>query len=143
MRIFFAGPLTVLENPELTKDFYIKLANVAKEAGHETFLAFLNGTDPVKNPEVSPTAVYQIDIKELENSDLMVAYVGESSTGTGIEVEHAKEIGVPVVLLFEEDKKVSRMLRGSPIIKKEIVFTTVEDCLTQFRDFLDEFVKLV
>ncbi len=136
MRIFIAGPLTDLADPQGTREFYKKLAEVVREMGHEPFLAYLNGTDPLLNPEVKPEVVYQIDTKELEKSDLMVAYIGQPSPGTGIEVEYAKELGIPVVILYENGKKVSRMLRGSPIIKKEIVFSSESDCLCQFRTFL-------
>jgi 2'-deoxynucleoside 5'-phosphate N-hydrolase len=141
MRIFFAGPLTDLKNPDSTKEFYKKLAQVAADEGHEYFLAFLNGTDPIKNPDVSPNTVYSVDTAELEKSDLLVAYVGEPSTGTGIEVEYANNNNIPVVLLYESSKKVSRMLLGSPIVKKEIVYKNEADCLDQFRIFLQQFSK--
>ncbi len=139
MRIFFAGPLTDLKNPEATKEFYKKLAQVATEEGHDYYLAFLSGTDPIKNPDVPPETVYRTDTAEIDKSDLLVAYVGEPSTGTGIEVEHANENNIPVVLLYEAENKVTRMLRGSPIVKKEIVYATEADCLDQFRRFLREF----
>ncbi|MFZ5845176.1 MAG: nucleoside 2-deoxyribosyltransferase [Patescibacteria group bacterium] len=138
MRIFFAGPLTELKNPDKTKAFYKRLAGVTNENGFDYFWAFLNGTDPILNPEVPPADVYQRDITQLSQSDLMVAYVGEPSTGTGIEIEYAKNKGIPVYLLYEKGKKISRMLRGCPAVKKEIVFTDEDDALTQFAAALKE-----
>lgn len=136
MRIYIGGPLTNLQHPEQTKSFYKNLATVAVKNGHESYLAFLNGTDPVANPEITPRDVYARDIAELDKSDLMVAYVGEPSTGTGLEIEHAHQKGIPVYLLYEKGKKISRMLRGCPAVKKEIVFTDESDALIQFEKLL-------
>jgi len=136
MRIFFAGPLTNLPNPEQTKAFYVKLAECAKTLGFEYFWAFLSGTDPIKNPDVLPIEVYKRDIMELDKSDLMVAYMGEPSTGTGIEIEHANETGKPIIILYEKTKKVSRMLRGCPAVKKEIAYESEDDAIRQLTAYL-------
>lgn len=136
MRIFFAGPLTDLKDPETTKAFYRRLADVAKSNGYDYFWAFLNGTDPVLNPDVLPADVYQADIKQLSLSDIMVAYMGEPSTGTGIEIEYAHRHHIPVYILYEKGRRISRMLRGCPAVKKEIIFTSPEDALRQFDTLL-------
>lgn len=136
MRIFFAGPLTDLKDPEATKAFYSKLAEVARANDFDYFLAFLNGTDPVANPDVTPRDVYERDIAQLEKSDVMVAYVGEPSTGTGLEIEHAYTKTIPVYLLYEKGKKISRMLRGCPAVKKELIFENESDALSQFTSLL-------
>lgn len=136
MRIFFAGPLTDLQSPEKTKAFYNQLATVAKELGYEYFWAFLNGTDPIKNPDVPPSDVYHRDIEQLDNSDMMIAYMGEPSTGTGMEIEHAHQTNKPIVILYEKEKHISRMLLGCPGIVKKIVFSSEEDALSQLKTFL-------
>ncbi len=139
MRIFFAGPLTNLANPDKTKAFYRQLEDVARARGCTYFWAFRHGTDPVANPGVTPRDVYERDISELEKSDLMIAYVGEPSTGTGLEIEHARIKNIPVYLLYEKNKKISRMLRGCPAVKKELVFTSQDDALSQFDTLLKKF----
>lgn len=131
MRIFFAGPLTDLAHPEATKAFYLKLADVATKNNVQWFWAFMNGTDPIKNPQVSAHDVYVRDTTELEKSDIMVAYVGEPSTGTGLEIEHAYSKGIPVYLLYEKGKRISRMLRGCPAIKQELIYVNESDALAQ------------
>ncbi len=138
MRIFFAGPLTDLKNPVKTKAFYRRLAAVAQKNGFDYFWAFLKGTDPIKNPDVSPTEVYKIDTHQLTHSDLMVAYMGEPSTGTGIEIEYAHRQNIPVYILYEKGKRISRMLRGCPAVKKELIFTSEEDALKQFDTLLKQ-----
>jgi 2'-deoxynucleoside 5'-phosphate N-hydrolase len=141
MRIFFAGPLTDLANPEQTKKFYKKMADVAQENGFDYYWAFMRGTDPELNPDVSPSRVFQIDTYELEESDLMIAYVGEPSVGTGEEIEFAREHRIPVYLLFEKDKKISRMLLGTPNLKGTIEFSSEEDALSQLDTLLKSLEK--
>lgn len=129
MRIFFGGPLTDLTNPDQTKLFYRRLAEVAQKNGFDYFWAFLNGTDPIKNPDVTPQKVYMTDLAELAKSDFMIAYIGEPTTGTGQEIEFAREHNIPVYLMFEKDKQISRMVLGSPNVKGEIAFTSQDDAL--------------
>lgn len=136
MKIFFAGSLTDLKDPRTTKAFYIKMARVAEQLGYTYFWAFLHGTDPIENPDVLSVDVYKQDITALDGSDMMVAYVGEPSTGTGIEIEHAYHTQKPVVILYEKGRGVSRMLRGCPAITKEIVFTSEEDACSQLKAYL-------
>lgn len=136
MRIFFAGSLTDLKNPEKTKAFYVRMADIAKEMGFEYFWAFLSGTDPIKDPEVLAADVYHQDIGALDRSDMMVAYVGEPSTGTGIEIEHAHQTNKPIVIMYEQGKHMSRMLLGCPGIVKQIVFSSEEDALNQLKTCL-------
>lgn len=136
MKIFFGGPLTDLSNPTKTKKFYKKLADIASNSGVDWFWAFMNGTDPVVNPNVPPADVYHLDINQLAKSTIMVAYVGEPSTGTGIEIEYAHDHGIPVVLLYPRHKKISRMLRGCPGIIKEIVYKDDLDAFSQLNAFL-------
>ena len=136
MRIFFAGPLTDLKNPRATKAFYVKLAEAAKQNGFDYFWAFLNGTDPINNPDVPASKVYEVDMMQLVKSDVLVAYVGEPSTGTGLEIEYAYNHHIPVYLLYEKGKRISRMLRGCPAIKSELIFTDEPDALYQFEALL-------
>ena len=141
MRIFFSGPLTNLKNPDSTKAFYEKLDAVSRTLGFDTFWAYKNGMDPVKNPEVTPQEVYARDIKALDESDIMVSYMGEPSTGTGIEIEHANKTGKPVIILYEKSAHVSRMMRGCPAVKKEIVFETEDDAIKQLEAYLSSMEK--
>jgi 2'-deoxynucleoside 5'-phosphate N-hydrolase len=143
MRIFFGGPLTDLKNPEVTKKLYIKMSEVAIKNGYDYFWAFLNGTDPVKNPDVPAPIVYETDLNELANSDLLIAYLGEPTTGTGQEIEYAKEHNIPLYLLYEKGVHVSRMVLGSPNLKGTIEFSSHEDALGQLNMLLQNLKKNV
>lgn len=141
MRIFFAGPLTDLKNPNKTKGFYLKLARIAQKTGFDYFWAFQHGTDPNVERKISAQEVYKRDSTQLLKSNIMVAYIGEPSPGVGVEVEIAHTHDIPVCILYEKDRWTSRMLRGCPSIRKEIVFTSEKDCLEQFQKFLQDLQK--
>lgn len=136
MRIFFAGALTNLKDYKKTEAFYVKLAKVVQECGFEYFWAFLNGTDPNIERVHTPKEVYKKDTDNLAISDLMVAYIGKPSLGTGVEIEYANTHHIPVVVLYEKDNWTSRMARGCPSVKKEIVFTSEEDACSQLKAYL-------
>jgi nucleoside 2-deoxyribosyltransferase len=136
MRIFFAGPLTNLQNPEATKKWYRDMAGIANKNGFECFWAFLSGTDPVKDPGVDPDYIYEKDLRELGKSNIMIAYIGEPSTGTGQELEYAKEHDIPIYLVYEKNKPVSRMVIGNPEVKGVIEFTDFDDALSQLDKLL-------
>jgi nucleoside 2-deoxyribosyltransferase len=136
MRIFFAGPLTNLSNAKEIKEWYQQMADVATKNGFESFWAFLSGTDPVKDPNVEPDYIYEKDLKELENSNFMIAYIGEPSTGTGQEIEYAREHNIPIYLIYEKNKPVSRMVIGNPAVDGVIEFTDYQDALTQLDTLL-------
>lgn len=141
MRIFFAGPLTDLKEKDKTKAFYKKLANIAEKNDYLYFWAFLNGTDPDLNPEIPPADVFKRDLYELGKSDVMVAYVGEPSTGTGQEIEFALSNHIPVYLLYEKGKQITRMVLGSPNIAGRIEFIDETDALEQFDALLQKLKK--
>lgn len=141
MRIFFGGPLTELKDKEATKHFYVHMAEVAQKNNIDCFWAFLKGTDPVKNPDVPSSHVYTTDLAQLQKSDVMISYIGEPTTGTGQEIEYARSQGIPVYLLYEKGKKISRMVKGSPNIKGSIEFTTHNEALQKLDELLEGLKK--
>ena len=49
----------------------------------------------------------------------------------GAEIEIAHQCGVPVILLYEGGKRISRMARGSPAVAEEVIFTDFKDALAK------------
>ena len=141
MKIFFGGPLTNLKDPTKTKAFYQKMGDVAPANSCEYFWAFQRGTDPEENPDVPPGRIYELDTENLGKSDVMIAFVGEPSIGTGLEIEHARVQNIPVYLLYQKDDHVCRMVRGSPIVKGELIYSSEEDALSQLAGLLRNLTK--
>ncbi len=117
------------------------MAEVAKRNDAECFWAFLHGTDPQEDPNVPASAVYESDLEALEKSDVMIVYLGEPTTGTGQEMEYAKEHGIPIYMVYEKGKFISRMAKGSPNVKGSIIFSSQKDALTKLDILLDGLKK--
>jgi hypothetical protein len=101
--------------------FYELLAEVVESAGLRAYLPH-RVTDPVTSPNLDPRAVYDIDRAHVTGSRVVVAYGGIPSFGVGIEVELAREHGIPVILVVERDRTVSRLLLGNPAVVEVVRF---------------------
>ena len=118
---YVSGALTVLEDGARTRLFYELLAEVVGSAGLRAYLPH-RVTDPATTAHLDPRAVYDIDRAHVTGSRVVVAYAGIPSFGVGIEVELAREHGIPVVLVVERDRTVSRLLLGNPAVVEVVRF---------------------
>jgi len=84
-------------------------------------------TDPVHNPDVEDTAVYEIDRDRVLNSDLVIHLCHEPSTGAGEELGFASDALIPIVLISHSSTRVSRMITGMPAYKVHITYDEPED----------------
>ena len=57
---------------------------------------------------------------------VVIAYAGIPSFGVGIEVELAREHGVPVILVAERERPVSRLLLGNPAVVEVVRFADLD-----------------
>lgn len=122
---YVSGALTSLENGARTRLFYELLAEVVGTAGLRAYLPH-RVTDPETAAHLDPRAVYDIDRAHVTGSRVVVAYAGIPSFGVGIEVELAREHGIPVVLVVERDRTVSRLLLGNPAVVEVVRFADLD-----------------
>jgi hypothetical protein len=122
---YVSGALTSLEDGARTRLFYQLLAEVVEAAGLRAYLPH-RVSDPVAAADLDPRAVYEIDRAHVTGSRVMVAYAGIPSFGVGIEVELAREHGVPVILVVERDRTVSRLLLGNPAVVEVVRFADLD-----------------
>jgi nucleoside 2-deoxyribosyltransferase len=134
-KVFISGALTGIENPDIIKANYERLGQLCEELGAVAYRPWRN-TDPVAHPHVSAREVYEVDRYHVSTADLVIAYVGIPSLGTGQEIEIAREHDVPVLLLYERGKPLSRITRGSPNIIGEIRFDDFGEALHQLEAIL-------
>ena len=120
IRVYLSVPLTGVPRLENKKVFYEKIGEVCEKAGMQVFFPYKH-TDPVCNLSLSPRQVYTLDRCNLAEADLVIAYTGLPSLGVGSEIQLADVHGIPVWLLYEKGRPVSRMVRGNPAVKAEIV----------------------
>ncbi len=122
---YVSGALTSLEDGARTRLFYELLAEIVESAGLRAYLPH-RVTDPVTSPNLDPRAVYDIDRAHVTGSRVVVAYAGIPSFGVGTEVELAREHGIPVVLVVERDRTVSRLLLGNPAVVEVVRFADLD-----------------
>ena len=135
--IYVSGALTGIENPERIKAFYETIGSLCEEIGFEAYVPHIN-TDPINNPDISPRQVFETDKSQVTASDLVIAYVGYPSFGVGMELAYAETNSIPIILLYEKGKEISRFPRGIPTVIVEIQFKDYEDALTQLKSVLEQ-----
>lgn len=134
-KIYVSGALTNVENPAETKTLYEKIGLLCEEVGFQAYVPHLY-TDPVNNPDITPREVFDKDKHQVSISNLVIAYLGSLSFGVGMELAYAENNKIPIILLYETGKRISRFPRGIPTVIAEIQFHDCEDALNQLRKFL-------
>ena len=134
-KIYVSGALTNVENPIETKALYEKIGLVCEKVGLQAYVPHLH-TDPVNNPDITPREVFDKDKYEVSISDLVIAYLGSLSFGVGMELAYAENSKIPIILLYETGKRISRFPRGIPTVIAEIQFNDYEDALNQLKEVL-------
>lgn len=134
-KAYISGALTGIENSAAIKDFYEAIGSLCEEMGFRAYVPHLK-TDPINNPDVSPHQVFDLDKHQVSTSDLVIAYLGFPAFGVGMELAYAETNSIPIILLYEKGKYVSRFPRGIPTVVSEIQFNDYEDALAQLKSVL-------
>ncbi len=134
-KIYISGALTDVDNPTASKALYEKIGWLCEETGLQAYVPHLH-TDPVNNPDISPREVFDKDKYQISISDLVIAYLGSLSFGVGMELAYAETNKIPIILLYETGKRISRFPRGIPTVIAEIQFHDYEDALNQLKNIL-------
>ena len=96
--VYVSGALTAVEDGAPIRLFYELLAEIVSAAGLRPYLPHRT-TDPITAAHLDPRTVYDIDRAHVTGAAVLVGYAGIPSFGVGIEVELAREHGVPVILV--------------------------------------------
>jgi len=130
-KVYIAGALT--HEDEKVRQAYEKVAQLFESLGVETYVPHLSGVDPARNPEVLPYDVWKKNIYKVAPSNLLVAYVGKPSLGTGAELEIARITETDIILWWFTGEKVSRMARGNPAVVEQIEAEDENDLLNKLK----------
>src|SRR5436189_818265 len=122
---YISGALTALEDGPRTKIFYELLAEIALAAHLRPYLPH-RVTDPVTAAHLDPRTVYEIYRAHVTSAAVVIAYAGIPSFGVGIEVELAREHAVPVIIVAERDRPISRLLLGNPAVVEVVKFADLD-----------------
>ena len=139
LKVYVSGGLTNLVDGSI-KGLYESIGTLAEKHGMAAHVPHLH-TDPVKNASTTPEEVYTFDLGHFKEADVVIAYVGEPSLGTGMELEMALKNNALVVLLSEKGRKISRLALGSPAVVDHIEFESHEEVLNKLGDVLHRLIK--
>lgn len=134
-KVYISGALTGVEQLAQLKAFYEAIGSICAELNLQAYIPHLT-TDPIGNPDITPEVVFQTDKYRVKQADLVITYIGLPSLGVGMELAYAEMQGIPIIILYEQGKTVSRFPRGIPTIISELQFTSYEDALEQLRSAL-------
>jgi nucleoside 2-deoxyribosyltransferase len=134
-KVYVSGALTSVEDLSAAKAFYEAIGALCEEMGLQAYVPHLH-TDPVRHPGITPREVFEVDKHHVVESNLVIAYIGIPSLGVGMELAYAETHNIPIILLYERGRVISRIARGVPTIAAEIPFEDYEDALNRLREAL-------
>ena len=112
MNIYFACSITGGREFERV---YQDLTAALLMDGHEVPTAHLAESSVVSlEAVVAPREVYERDVTWIRAARTLVAEVSVPSHGVGYEIGFALNAGKPVLCLFQEGRKISKMISGNP-----------------------------
>jgi nucleoside 2-deoxyribosyltransferase len=91
---------------------------------------------------IDPVTVYQRDIAWVEACDVMIAEVSTPSHGVGYEIALALTLGKPVLCLYRQGARVSKMITGNtePMLTVE-AYASESGALGVVQRFLEPFYR--
>jgi len=112
MKIYFACSITGGREFE---SIYQVITRALAEDNHQVPTAHLaeSGVASVE-AVIDPVEVYTRDTIWIQESDTLIAEVSVPSHGVGYEIGYALGLGKPVLALYQEGRKVSKMISGNP-----------------------------
>jgi len=137
MKIYFACSITGGREFEST---YKAIVHTLTEDGHEVPTAHLaeSGITEVE-ALIDPHDVYERDVTWIRNCDILIAEVSIPSHGVGYEIGYSLGLGKPVLVLYQEARKVSKMISGNPDLNLTVkAYRSLENAIAQIREFLSE-----
>jgi len=137
MNIYFACSITGGREFEAV---YQSIVRALTEAGHEVPTAHLAEPGvPEAEAVIDPFEVYARDAAWIRNCDALIAEVSVRSHGVGYEIGFSLGLGKPVLALYRNGRKVSKMISGNPDPNLRVkAYQSTEDAVLHIREFLSE-----
>jgi nucleoside 2-deoxyribosyltransferase len=137
MNIYFACSITGGRSEE---SFYKVIVDTLLSGGHIVPTAHLSGSDVMMLEEiVDPSEVYSRDTNWIDNCQALVAEVSTPSHGVGYEISYALYQGKPVLCLYKQGVRVSKMITGNNSTGIRVSsYQNSDDIVTTINEFLTE-----
>jgi nucleoside 2-deoxyribosyltransferase len=140
MNIYFACSITGGREFE---SVYQAITKALAEDRHEVPTAHLAETGVAAiEGAIAPLDVYLRDTNWIRASDVLIAEVSVASHGVGYEIAFALGLGKPVLAIYQEGRKVSKMISGNPDPNLSVrAYRSLEAAVASIRKFLTGFVR--
>lgn len=137
MNIYFACSITGGREFELA---YQQIVRALAEDCHEVPTAHLAESSVMaREAVIDPQEVYARDVAWIRGCDVLIAEVSMPSHGVGYEIGFALGLRKPVLALYQEGRKVSKMISGNPdpnlVVK---TYKTAEEAILHIRKYLNK-----
>ncbi len=135
MNIYFACSITGGRDFEAV---YQVITRALAEDHHQVPTAHLAEPGVLSAEAIlDPQEVYARDTRWIRESDLLVAEISVPSHGVGYEIGYALGLGKPVLALYQQGRKVSKMISGNPDPSLSVkCYETPEEAVAIIRTFL-------
>jgi 2'-deoxynucleoside 5'-phosphate N-hydrolase len=135
MNIYFACSITGGREFE---SVYQKIVEALGQDGHQVPTAHLAESGiGAAEAVLDPQTVYTRDVDWIHASDALIAEVSVPSHGVGYEIGFALGIGKPVLALYQQGRKVSKMISGNPDARLQVkAYQAPAEAIRLIREFL-------
>jgi hypothetical protein len=88
--------------------------------------------------DIDPEAVYARDVAWIQECDILVAEVSIPSHGVGYEIGFSLALGKPVLALYQQGRKISKMISGNPDPNLSVkCYGMPADAVVQIKNFIN------
>jgi nucleoside 2-deoxyribosyltransferase len=140
MNIYFACSITGGREFE---SVYQEFVAALVQDGHQIPTAHLveSGVGALE-AGIDPSTVYMRDVDWIRASDVLIAEVSVPSHGVGYEIAFALGIGKPVLAIYQQGRKVSKMITGNPDMNLQVqAYQDSAEGVRVLREFLARHLK--
>ncbi len=120
--VYVSGALTAVQDGAPIRLFYEVLSEIVSDAGLRPYLPHRPDHHLIADAHLDARTAFDIERAHVAAAAVLIAYAGLPSLGVGTEVEVVREHGVPVVIVVERDRPVSRILLGNPAVVEVVRF---------------------
>jgi len=137
MNIYFACSITGGREFE---SVYQVITRVLEEDNHQVPTAHLAESSVMaKEAVIDSFEVYTRDVTWIRESDALIAEVSVPSHGVGYEIGFALGLRKPVLALYQQGRKVSKMISGNPDSNLYVMaYESPSHVITLIREFLSK-----
>lgn len=139
--VYISGPLTNTKKSGELRQFYEEISKLCLNLGLKPYTPH-QVSDPEIHLDLSPREVFELDKKQILDSALIIAYVGEPSHGVGMEIAYSETLNIPLIILYEKGTKVSRIVKGTPNVVGEVSYQTKQEALKKLHEIIISIHKI-